>query len=113
MPERRCDSALSPGLLPDRPPGTSERGDSAGFAQAERAVGGLSCGRRQPGHRRARQLRSAAPRGAGPLGAVRAGEPERLTNLMAMLTLMRIERWNPRRDGPVTEASMRHKVETI
>ena len=30
-----------------------------------------------------------------------------------MLTLMRIERWDPRRDGPVTEAALRHKVETI
>jgi quercetin dioxygenase-like cupin family protein len=30
-----------------------------------------------------------------------------------MLTVMRIDRWNPRRDGPVTEAALRHKVETI
>lgn len=30
-----------------------------------------------------------------------------------MLTVMRIERWDPRRDGPVTEAALRHKVETI
>ena len=30
-----------------------------------------------------------------------------------MLTVMRIERWNPRRDGPVTEAALRHKVESI
>jgi len=30
-----------------------------------------------------------------------------------MLARMRIERWNSRRDGPVTEAAMRHKVETI
>ena|SRR5437870_2801949 len=27
-----------------------------------------------------------------------------------MLTVMRIDRWDPRRDGPVTEASLRHKV---
>ena len=26
---------------------------------------------------------------------------------------MRIERWDPRRDGPVTESALRHKVETI
>jgi quercetin dioxygenase-like cupin family protein len=30
-----------------------------------------------------------------------------------MLTVMRIERWDPRRDGPVTEAAVRQKVETI
>ena len=30
-----------------------------------------------------------------------------------MLTVMRIQRWDPRRDGPVTEASVRHKVESI
>jgi quercetin dioxygenase-like cupin family protein len=30
-----------------------------------------------------------------------------------MLTVMRIERWDARRDGPVTEAALRHKVETI
>jgi quercetin dioxygenase-like cupin family protein len=30
-----------------------------------------------------------------------------------MLTIMRIDRWDPRRDGPVTEAALRHKVETI
>ena len=30
-----------------------------------------------------------------------------------MLTAMRIERWDPRRDGPVTEAALRRKVETI
>ncbi len=30
-----------------------------------------------------------------------------------MLTVMRIDRWDPRRDGPVTEAALRHKVETI
>jgi len=34
-------------------------------------------------------------------------------NGLSLFMLMRIERWNPRRDGPVTEASMRHKVETI
>jgi quercetin dioxygenase-like cupin family protein len=28
-----------------------------------------------------------------------------------MLTVMRIDRWDPRRDGPVTEASLRHKVQ--
>ena len=30
-----------------------------------------------------------------------------------MLTVMRIDRWDPRRDGPVTESALRHKVETI
>ena len=30
-----------------------------------------------------------------------------------MLTVMRIERWDPRREGPVTEAALRHKVESI
>ena len=30
-----------------------------------------------------------------------------------MLTIMRIDRWDARRDGPVTEAALRHKVETI
>jgi quercetin dioxygenase-like cupin family protein len=30
-----------------------------------------------------------------------------------MLTVMRIDRWDSRRDGPVTEAALRHKVETI
>ena len=25
-----------------------------------------------------------------------------------MLTVMRIDRWDPRRDGPVTEAALRH-----
>jgi len=30
-----------------------------------------------------------------------------------MLTVMRIERWDSRREGPVTEAALRHKVETI
>lgn len=29
-----------------------------------------------------------------------------------MLTVMRIDRWDPRRDGPVTEAALRHKVES-
>lgn len=29
-----------------------------------------------------------------------------------MLTVMRIQRWNPRREGPVTEAALRHKVES-
>ena len=28
-----------------------------------------------------------------------------------MLTVMRIDRWDPRRDGPVTESALRHKVE--
>ena len=28
-----------------------------------------------------------------------------------MLTVMRIDRWNPRRDGPVTESGLRQKVE--
>jgi quercetin dioxygenase-like cupin family protein len=28
-----------------------------------------------------------------------------------MLTVMRIDRWDPRRDGPVTEAALRQKVE--
>ncbi|HYT65382.1 MAG TPA: cupin domain-containing protein [Vicinamibacterales bacterium] len=28
-----------------------------------------------------------------------------------MLTVMRIDRWDPRRDGPVTEAAVRHKVQ--
>jgi quercetin dioxygenase-like cupin family protein len=28
-----------------------------------------------------------------------------------MLTVLRIDRWDPRRDGPVTEAALRHKVE--
>jgi quercetin dioxygenase-like cupin family protein len=28
-----------------------------------------------------------------------------------MLTVMRIDRWDPRRDGPVTEASVRQKLE--
>lgn len=28
-----------------------------------------------------------------------------------MLTVMRIDRWDPRRDGPVTEAAIRQKVE--
>jgi quercetin dioxygenase-like cupin family protein len=28
-----------------------------------------------------------------------------------MLTVMRIDRWDPRRDGPVTEAGLRQKVE--
>ena len=27
-----------------------------------------------------------------------------------MVTVMRIDRWDPRRDGPVTEAAMRQKV---
>jgi quercetin dioxygenase-like cupin family protein len=27
-----------------------------------------------------------------------------------MLTIMRIDRWDPRRDGPVTETALRHKV---
>src|SRR5262245_66598069 len=27
-----------------------------------------------------------------------------------MLTVMRIDRWDPRRDGPVTEAALRQKV---
>jgi quercetin dioxygenase-like cupin family protein len=26
---------------------------------------------------------------------------------------MRIDRWDPRREGPVTEAALRHKVESI
>ena len=30
-----------------------------------------------------------------------------------MLSVMRIQRWNPRRDGPVTEAALRNKVESI
>jgi quercetin dioxygenase-like cupin family protein len=30
-----------------------------------------------------------------------------------MLTVMRIDRWDPWRDGPVTEAALRHKVEAI
>ena len=30
-----------------------------------------------------------------------------------MLTVMRIERWDPRREGPVTESALRHKVESI
>ena len=29
-----------------------------------------------------------------------------------MLTVMRIDRWDPRRDGPVTEAALRQKVAT-
>ena len=29
-----------------------------------------------------------------------------------MLTVMRIDRWDPRRDGPVTEAALRHKVQS-
>jgi quercetin dioxygenase-like cupin family protein len=29
-----------------------------------------------------------------------------------MLTVMRIERWDPRRDGPVTEAALRQKVQS-
>jgi quercetin dioxygenase-like cupin family protein len=29
-----------------------------------------------------------------------------------MLTVMRIDRWDPRRDGPVTEAALRQKVES-
>lgn len=29
-----------------------------------------------------------------------------------MMTLMRIEHWDPRRDGPVTETSLREKVES-
>lgn len=28
-----------------------------------------------------------------------------------MLTVMRIDRWDPRRDGPVSEAALRQKVE--
>jgi len=32
---------------------------------------------------------------------------------MAMLTVMRIDRWDSRRDGPVTEAALRHRVETF
>src|SRR4051794_29352589 len=30
-----------------------------------------------------------------------------------MLTVMRIDRWDSRRDGPMTESALRHKVETI
>jgi len=30
-----------------------------------------------------------------------------------MLSVMRIQRWDPRRDGPVTEAALRTKVESI
>jgi quercetin dioxygenase-like cupin family protein len=30
-----------------------------------------------------------------------------------MLTVMRIDRWDPRQEGPVTEASLRGKVESI
>ena len=30
-----------------------------------------------------------------------------------MLTVMRIDRWDSRRDGPVTEAALRHKVDAI
>jgi mannose-6-phosphate isomerase-like protein (cupin superfamily) len=30
-----------------------------------------------------------------------------------MLTVMRIDRWDSRRDGPVTEAALRRKMETI
>jgi len=30
-----------------------------------------------------------------------------------MLTVMRIDRWDPRREGPVTEAALRHKIESI
>jgi len=29
-----------------------------------------------------------------------------------VLTVMRIDRWDPRRDGPVTEAALRQKVES-
>ncbi len=29
-----------------------------------------------------------------------------------MLTLLRIDRWDPPRDGPVTEGALRHKVES-
>jgi len=29
-----------------------------------------------------------------------------------MLTVMRIDRWDPRRDGPVTETAMRDKVQS-
>jgi quercetin dioxygenase-like cupin family protein len=29
-----------------------------------------------------------------------------------MLTVMRIDRWDPRRDGPVTEGALRQKVES-
>ena len=28
-----------------------------------------------------------------------------------MVVLMRIERWDPRRDGPLTESALRHKIE--
>jgi len=28
-----------------------------------------------------------------------------------MLTVMRIDRWDPRRDGPVTESGLRQKIE--
>jgi quercetin dioxygenase-like cupin family protein len=28
-----------------------------------------------------------------------------------MLTVMRIDRWDPRRDGPITESALRHKVQ--
>ena len=29
-----------------------------------------------------------------------------------MLTVMRVDRWDPRRDGPVTETALRRKVES-
>jgi quercetin dioxygenase-like cupin family protein len=29
-----------------------------------------------------------------------------------MVRLMRVERWDPRRDGALTEAALRHKIET-
>jgi quercetin dioxygenase-like cupin family protein len=32
--------------------------------------------------------------------------------MSAGLTLLRIERWEPRRDGPLTESALRHKIET-
>jgi quercetin dioxygenase-like cupin family protein len=35
-----------------------------------------------------------------------------LQAVAAMVTLLRIERWDPRRSGPVTEAAMRRKVES-
>jgi quercetin dioxygenase-like cupin family protein len=28
------------------------------------------------------------------------------------IVLMRVERWDPRRDGPLTESALRHKIET-
>ena len=53
---------------------------------------------------------SAALRIARPSSNARSWGTERRRRAGRMM-LMRIERWDPRRDGPLTESALRHKIE--